>query len=219
MRSTHWNLIFAGSSLFYLFSLAYRPYPMDFLLKALPIFWLMLLVLRNATSNKYLLLLALAFSATGDIFLALPIKNSFELGLGAFLLAQVTYACNFWRFRHWQGWKLWALLAVGVFAVLMLWQLLPKLDAMRLPVLAYMLVICSMASMAVLANRHGYWLLIGATSFLVSDALLAWNLFIQPFPYSAYAVMLTYYAAQYCLVNGALKVAPMASEPAPHAAR
>ncbi|WP_102798095.1 lysoplasmalogenase [Bowmanella denitrificans] len=212
MRSTHWNLIFAGSSLFYLFSLAYRPYPMDFLFKALPILWLMLLVLRNATSNKYLLLLALAFSATGDIFLALPIKHSFELGLGAFLLAQLTYATNFWRFRHWQPWKLWPLLAVLLFAVLMLWQLLPKLDAMRLPVLAYMLVICSMATMAVLANRFGHWLLFGAASFLVSDALLAWNLFIQPFPFSAYAVMLTYYLAQLCLVNGALKIAPMADE-------
>ncbi|GAB3031338.1 lysoplasmalogenase [Bowmanella dokdonensis] len=215
MRSTHWNLVFAGSSLFYLFSLSFRPYPLDYLFKALPIVWLMILVLRNASSNKYLLLLALAFSATGDVLLALPLRHSFELGLGAFLLAQATYSINFWRFRQWQSWKIWPLLTVAGFAVFMLWQLLPSLDTMRVPVLTYLLVICVMAATAVLADRRGHWLIAGAACFLLSDALLAWNLFLSPLSHAPYTVMITYYAAQFCLVNGALIAAPLASDEEP----
>ncbi|MDF2178992.1 lysoplasmalogenase [Aliiglaciecola sp. CAU 1673] len=206
MKSPHWNLIFAGTSLFYLISLTYRPYPLDFLFKALPILWLMLLVARNAQNNKHLLLLALGFSACGDILLALPLAQGFLLGLGAFLLAQLTYFINFMRFRHWQGWKIAPLTAVAVFALLMLSQLLPQLDSMRLPVLIYMLVICAMASGAILAYKSNPWLLLGAASFLLSDALLAWNYFIQPFDAADHAVMLTYYLAQFGLVNGALRL-------------
>lgn len=206
MKSPHWNLIFAGTSLFYLLSLAYRPYPLDFLFKALPILWLMLLVARNAGTSQGLLLLALAFSACGDILLALPLADGFLLGLGAFLLAHLAYFSHFIRFRNWQPQKGFALAAVALFAILLLSQLLPKLDSMRLPVLVYMLVICAMACSAILAYRRNPWLVLGAASFLLSDALLAWGVFIKPLPLTDIGVMLTYYLAQLGLVNGALRL-------------
>jgi uncharacterized membrane protein YhhN len=206
MKSRHWNLIFIGSALFYLFSLHLRAYPLDFLFKTIPVLWLMLLVMRNAQNNKYLLLIALAFSACGDILLALPLTHSFGLGLAAFLLAQGVYSINFWRFRHWQNWKLLPLALIVAFAGALFLRLLPELGTMLWPVVAYMLALCAMATTAIIAGKRGAWLILGAISFVISDALLAWAYFIEPFAWSEFAIMCSYYVAQFCLVNGALTI-------------
>ncbi|GGD48285.1 lysoplasmalogenase [Lacimicrobium alkaliphilum] len=206
MKSRHWNLIFVGSALFYLFTLHLRAYPLDFLFKAIPVMWLMLLVMRNAQSNKYLLLTALAFSATGDILLALPLTASFSFGLGAFLIAQLIYSVNFWRFRHWQRWKIAPLTLVVVIAGVLFWRLQPVLNTLYWPVLIYMLALTAMATTAIVASKSAPWLIVGAACFIISDALLAWDHFIQPLAWSEFAVMLSYYLAQYCLVNGALTI-------------
>lgn len=206
MKSRHWNLIFIGSALFYLFSLHLRPYPLDYLFKAIPVLWLMLLVVRNAQNNKYLLLIALACSACGDVLLALPLSQSFSLGLAAFLLAQVIYSINFWRFRHWQNWKLLPLVLMVVFALLIFRHLQPALGDMLWPVAVYMLALGAMASTAIIASKGVPWLILGAASFVISDALLASAYFMAPFAWSEFAVMLSYYVAQFCLVNGALAI-------------
>ncbi|WP_088330642.1 lysoplasmalogenase [Lacimicrobium sp. SS2-24] len=212
MKSRHWNLIFAGSALFYLFSLHLRSYPLDFLFKAIPVMWLMLLVVRNADSNKYLLLSALACSAAGDMLLALPFAQSFILGLIAFLLVQLLYSVNFWRFGHWQAWKVAPLLIALGTAALFFWQLQPVLGDMLWPVVLYMLALCTMVSSAIIASKGRPWLLVGAFSFLISDALLAWGYFVEAAPWQAFAVMLSYYLAQFCLVNGALRITAQESD-------
>jgi len=52
-------------------------------------------------------------------------------------------------------------------------------------------------------NRKAAWYyLAGATSFVVSDSLLAVNKFYQPFAYAGVFIMLTYCAAQYLIVRG-----------------
>ncbi|ALS97531.1 lysoplasmalogenase [Lacimicrobium alkaliphilum] len=212
MKSRHWNLIFVGSALFYLFSLHLRAYPLDFLFKAIPVMWLMLLVMRNAQNNKYLLLTALAFSACGDILLALPLPQSFNLGLAAFLLAQLIYSINFWRFRHWQHWKLLPLALIVAFAGALFWRLQPELGNMLWPVVAYMLALCAMATTAIIASKGIPWLIVGAVSFVISDTLLAWVYFIDAFVWHEFTVMFSYYLAQFCLVNGALTITTRETE-------
>ena len=77
----------------------------------------------------------------------------------------------------------------------------PSLESdMVIPVLAYCLVIASMAYRALARSspsgaEHVYGF-VGALSFVVSDSMLAYNKFVSPIPYSHLWVMITYYGAQ-----------------------
>lgn len=208
MKGWHWHILYLGFSLFYLLSIEFQPYPLHFLFKAMPIFLLMLASVQFATGKtRLLLLVTLLFSSAGDILLALTFENSFLFGLGAFLIAQLFYQIHFWPYRNWQKWKALPIAAVVIFALVILNLLLPKLDKMQIPVIIYMLVICLMAISAIMAVNKQYKAMYGAIVFLVSDTLIAWNLFLQPVPYATYAIMFTYYLAQYCLVCGLIALA------------
>ena len=61
---------------------------------------------------------------------------------------------------------------------------------------------------------YGAWCQIGpgaglfrlaALSFVVSDGMIAWSRFVAPFPGRIYAVMGTYYLAQWLLYRAALR--------------
>jgi uncharacterized membrane protein YhhN len=54
-------------------------------------------------------------------------------------------------------------------------------------------------------EKAGSWVLLGAMSFLLSDALLAINKFVAPIPMAGLWVMLTYITAQYLIVKGCSK--------------
>lgn len=69
---------------------------------------------------------------------------------------------------------------------------------LEIPVFAYATVI---AAMFLVATRTGNpWAIAGATSFVVSDSLLARNRFVRPIPHGHLAVMVTYHAALVLLV-------------------
>lgn len=207
MKGFYWPILYSGLCLFYLLSLDFRPYPLDFLFKAMPVFLLMFACIQYSKGKPRLLLLAtLAFSAAGDILLSLTFQNSFLFGLGAFLVAQIFYQIQLWPRRNWQKWKGLPLLVIGCFAGIMLYLLLPNLDKMQLPVIGYMLVISLMAASAVMAVTDSKRVMYGAMIFLISDALIAWNLFLQPIPYRSYLVMITYYLAQFLLICGILSM-------------
>ena len=57
---------------------------------------------------------------------------------------------------------------------------------------------------AVLLTRS-WWITAGALIFIVSDAILAQSIFREPIALSAFAVMLTYYTAQYLLTRGLIE--------------
>ncbi|WP_233998696.1 lysoplasmalogenase [Microbulbifer pacificus] len=175
-------------------------------LKVVPIgllFWLAANRLSGAT--RTLALLALGFSAIGDVLLAVPFANHFIFGLGAFLLAQLTYTATFVR----RG-KLSLCLAGRAFAVLVAVillgrQVLPAAGELALPVGLYILAISAMALSAA-AHRSGSSLLFaGALTFMASDALIAINRFVDPVPLAGTWIMLTYYAAQALLVVGLIR--------------
>jgi len=208
MKGWHWHILYLGFSLFYLVSIDFQPYPLHFLFKAMPIFLLMLASFQFTSGHtRLLLLITLVFSAAGDILLALTFENSFLFGLGAFLIAQIFYQIHFWPYRNWKRWKWLPIGAVVLFALVILNLLLPKLDKMQIPVLIYMLVICLMAISAVMAVNKQHKAMYGAIIFLVSDTLIAWNLFLEPVAYASYWIMFTYYLAQYCLVCGLIGLA------------
>mgnify|MGYP003835948525 CR=1 FL=1 len=176
-------------------------------LKIVPILALMWLAATHLNgTGRTLAIAALVFSATGDVLLAIPFDNHFIFGLGAFLLAQLTYAGNFLRAAEF-GSRRFALRGVAIVlaALLLARQVLPGAGALALPVVFYIVAIVFMALSAA-AHRSGSSLLFaGAVTFMVSDALIAISRFVGPVPGSGTWIMLTYYGAQALLVTGLIR--------------
>nr|WP_010131964.1 lysoplasmalogenase [Microbulbifer agarilyticus] len=176
-------------------------------LKIVPIatlLWIAATSLRGLT--RTLTLVALAFSATGDVLLAVPFTNHFVFGLGAFLLAQLTYAVNFLRATDLGSRRFMLRGAALVLAALLLArQVLPGAGELALPVAFYIVAIVFMA-LAAAAHRSGSSLLFaGAVTFMVSDALIALDRFVDPVPMAGMWIMVTYYGAQALLVMGLIR--------------
>ncbi len=153
-------------------------------------------------------LAGMALSCIGDIALMLPV-DAFVPGLVAFLLAHVCYIVAF-RAGFRAGHGLWvAVVLLGAFAAGNLVALWPHLPAdMRLPVLAYVVVLALMAMLALarfrtksslpgVSRRSAGWAAGGALLFVASDSLLAWDRFAGGLPMASLLVLGTYYAAQY----------------------
>ncbi|MCF7752660.1 lysoplasmalogenase [Bacillus subtilis subsp. subtilis] len=153
-------------------------------------------------------LAGMVLSCIGDIALMLPV-DAFVPGLVAFLLAHICYIVAF-RSGLRAGYGLGvAALLLGAFAtgnLIALWPHLP--GDMRVPVLAYVVVLAIMAILALARHwarpaRHGAarcstaWAAGGAGLFVASDCLLAWDRFGGGLPMASLLVLSTYYAAQY----------------------
>jgi uncharacterized membrane protein YhhN len=164
-------------------------------------------------------LLGLALSLCGDVALMWP-ERGFLPGLVSFLLAHLAYLRAFTG----DGVRLAArplpFVLYGLLAALILWQLWPGVPpGLRLPVLAYVACLASMAAQAAVVGlqsrgtprqRGGLWLAIGGALFLCSDALLATNRFAAPLPLAGLWILLSYWLAQWCIASWLEAPAPRA---------
>ena len=186
----------------YLVNLSF-PNDLSWLLKITPLAVLAIAILKtNASPTKPYLLIALALSATGDTLLEL---NFFIFGVAAFLLAQLSYATLF--ARHWRGLKQrWPLaIALILYIFLMAYFLVPTLGDLQYPVIAYLIAISLMGLMAIQSDYRLRWAVAGALVFISSDSIIAIDKFLHPIPGRSYWIMLTYYGAQWMLVEGFLR--------------
>lgn len=177
------------------------------LFKPLTMVLALLLVARSgALKSSALLLLALAASLAGDVFLMQP--GYFIPGLVSFLCAHLAYIA---LFKRGQGWfpsrrALGLTLGFGFAMYAVLWTGgLPA--GLRGPVAAYVLVISLMAAQAigrasVLRDTASVLVAVGAGFFMLSDTLLALNKFVTPLPLASLWVLATYYVAQVLIVRG-----------------
>ena len=184
--------------------------------KALIIPLLMVLYYRLVRSQMNLfhrlILAALLFSWIGDVTLQLNQFNDifFMVGLSGFLIAQLIYLSAFFStrgsnilfFR-----KFWLIFIVIAYGIGIVWLLFDGLGDMKIPVIAYTIVILTMLSAAInrkeKVNRLSYKLvLIGAMFFILSDSLIAIDKFTFEFPLARIAIMSTYVAAQYLIAVG-----------------
>jgi uncharacterized membrane protein YhhN len=154
------------------------------------------------------LLGALGLSLVGDVALLSDSPARFVLGLGSFLLAHVAFVV---AFAH-LGMQRASLAVVGLVLVVGLAavvgrRVVPAAAREGGPglggaVTAYMAVI---GAMVVAAWATGHLLVaLGASVFMVSDAILAMDRFVQGRRFGALAVMVTYHVAQALLVVGVL---------------
>jgi uncharacterized membrane protein YhhN len=148
------------------------------------------------------ILVALAFSWLGDMFLMARRSSLFLAGLAAFLLAHIAYGAAFVLHGQSTSWTLVALAVSTVPALLVARWLHPHVpSSMRKPVWAYILFISLMLSLAIGARGSGgHWtILIGALCFYLSDISVARDRFIVPSFTNRLWGLPLYYGAQILL--------------------
>jgi uncharacterized membrane protein YhhN len=200
----------AAAALAYGVSLRDAPYPDQAAAKVLMCALLVLASARHTPAReRFWLYAALVASAAGDALLALPqLSFSFVGGLGAFLLAHVAYVALLAPFAgRPRGWRRVALPVLWAAALGMYVEFLPRLGELAVPVAAYIVALCLMASFAVsarLPRATVATVAIGGLAFVVSDAMIGIDRFIGAFTGSAFAIWATYALAQLSLVGGIL---------------
>ena len=160
------------------------------------------------TAAGWWLLAALALSLVGDVALLSDSEPRFILGLGSFLLAHLAFVV---AFAH-LGMPRADLALVGLALVVVLVLVVGRRvvpaaareggPALAGAVTAYMVVI---AVMVVAAWATGHVLVVlGASVFMVSDAVLAMDRFLRTRRFGSLAVMVTCHLAQVLLVVGVM---------------
>lgn len=165
--------------------------------------------LARPLTGKPWLLAALAGSLAGDVFLMF--EGFFIPGLVAFLLAHLAYLMLLHQGVNWfpRRRALAATAGVGAAMFAYLWH--GGLPAeLRAPVATYVSVIALMAAQAmgrasVLGHGPARRVAVGAACFMLSDALLATNRFVQPLALAPLWVLGSYYAAQILILGGWLR--------------
>jgi uncharacterized membrane protein YhhN len=160
---------------------------------------------------------AIAASALGDFFLAFDRKWLLPFGILAFLIAQLLYVLMFgaiWFFSGDNSPLAPRYIAMGLViasAAGFLWWMAPKLGWMALAVVPYAVAITAMGVAAMWLPWTGWPAMLGALSFLVSDFVLAAELFRLPADaparrITAPVVWWSYAAAQVLIVCGLIRL-------------
>jgi uncharacterized membrane protein YhhN len=158
---------------------------------------------------RHLVTLALIFSWAGDVFLISP--DWFVAGLASFFVAHVFYIAAYHKTGAGGGnLQPVVVLAFAVYGGFLLWFIYPGLDDLKVPVIAYALVLLGMGAWA-FKRRRGTNLAsfrlvaTGAVLFVLSDSLIAVNRFANAVPAERILVMSIYLTAQYLIVQGLIQ--------------
>ncbi|WDE07121.1 lysoplasmalogenase [Thalassomonas viridans] len=197
------KLLFIFAATLYCISILLPPYPGHWLVKMLPVALLIFAVSRwPADKTQKLFLTGLVFSVFGDFFLGYDSNNWFIFGLGAFFIAHIAYILALMPVAKSNGGKTYAILAYLAGGGLVLSLLLPGLGELLIPVIAYISILLVMAICALLSEKSNAWMVIGGLSFVASDALIGLNKFYLTIPQAQFFIMISYYFAQYALLQG-----------------
>lgn len=218
-------LLAAATALFALLAIASAPWALgqpvlNFLFKPLATIAIIVYAWgrgRDTPQLRRWVLLGLVASLAGDIALLWP-QQGFLPGLVSFLLAHLAYLWAFTRLKPFAADKTpfvaYAVVAGGILALL--WTGVPV--ALRVPVVAYVICLASMAAQAAVLWRaglpRGAVLALGGALFVASDGLLASNKFGGALPAASLWILATYWSAQWCIASF---LAPPSQVPASHA--
>lgn len=208
-----WALLAIGAAAALAYGLLFLRRAPSFLSAAVKTAFMAALAASLALANAQpLFLLALAASALGDLALAFGKKALVPFGILAFLIAQIAYFFIFLALQIAPDsaalWPRYAAIAlIGATTLGFLIWMAPKLGWMALGVVPYSLAITAMACMAMWLPWEGWPAMLGSVSFLVSDFVLAVELFRLPEDapvrrITAPVVWWTYAAAQALIVAG-----------------
>ncbi|MBI2704190.1 MAG: lysoplasmalogenase [Actinobacteria bacterium] len=178
---------------------------LEFVAKPLTIVTLIVAVAAMSTASRAAQLFflgALAFSLIGDVFLMTKRDRLFVFGLGSFLAGHLAYIVGLWFLGVTLPWFLAGLVVVAIFVATIGLRVVNGVRhgasrELTVPVIAYMGVISLMVASAVSTQRP--LAIIGASLFYASDALIAWNRFVDPKPWGEIAIIVTYHLGQIAL--------------------
>ncbi len=142
------------------------------------------------------LIAALALSLLGDVYLMLP-ANLFAAGLGAFLLAHLSYIAAFHAPPTAR--LIWLAVVVGVSSPVS-FRIVRSMEdpGLKPAVLAYLVAISLMVASAFASGSAVA--AAGAVLFFVSDGIIAWDRFVQKLSSARLAIIVTYHVGQLLLV-------------------
>lgn len=192
-------LVAALFAVLYTFFNALIPAHLDVFVKIIPMLLLMYTVWRQHPADvsfQRWLIISLFFCMLGDA----TIGFQFLVGLLCFLIGNISYIYTFRKVRARvvpRSVTLVLMLYGAVMLTVFFTTLIQAHDYILL--LAICVYICAILAMGLTAfstmNRYLYS---GAILFIISDSILAVNLFVMPIPLAHELVMLTYYSAQFC---------------------
>jgi len=205
--------VFALVSLIYLITLSFKPALLQFILKGclMPLV-LAVYITTAGTQNIYWpVVFALVFAWIGDVLLV-RITNIlwFKLGLASFLIGHIFYCIAMYRYIA--PFNITVLLMSAALACcfgVILFKIVKPSRQMKIPVIAYEIVILIMAIFALQfflsqyiagGSLFGILVFAGSILFVASDTLLALRTFRRIKMY--FAVMLTYIPAQLLITLG-----------------
>lgn len=142
----------------------------------------------------------LILSFLGDVFLLFG--WGFMPGLGSFLLAHICYIIYFFKIKKknvW-SWLPFVFLYLGSF----IYYIYPYLNEMKIPVVIYGITIATMLYFSI--STYSLLLILGAILFVISDSVLAINMFVEHSTEKELVVMITYVLAQLMLVLGVVGI-------------
>ncbi|WP_344673705.1 lysoplasmalogenase [Sphingobacterium kyonggiense] len=222
MRNLIFHILFAAIFLVHLASIYWYWDDIRFFTK--PLICLCLIVLLSVNTglkSKFHRLIAfgLVFGLLGDIFLML--HDLFIPGLVSFLIGHILYIWAFLLQYSEENisknkYVIVILTFLAIYSFNLYKVLSPSLGSLKIPVIAYILVIATMALFAYTRkNKTTFWsflyIFLGALFFIASDSLLAINKFVAYVPNSALMIMSTYMLAQYLITVGSTKHQPRIS--------
>ena len=180
--------------------------------KVVPVLCLSVWLLPRRNANARWITVGLLLSAIGDFCLEWA-SSWFLAGLVAFLLAHLAYLTAYVRLVRRA--RLILLVPVAAFGIASFRVLEPALGDMMIPVALYTTVICCMLwrAWALFGERpcepvKAWSAALGATSFALSDTLVAWNRFVEPSTTLALVLMLLYWGGQWAIAASASADSP-----------
>lgn len=148
-----------------------------------------------------LIVLGLAAGAIGDFFLSREGEPAFLAGMAAFGIGHLAYASAFYGGADLPWLPALALVALGLSTEV--W-LAPRTGALRWPVRIYVVLIVAMALSALTLGVGQPLILAGALFFVLSDLLLALDLFVvrPPRPWLGRLLWAFYWSGQALILWG-----------------
>lgn len=165
--------------------------------KTLPVFYLAVITFPPLKLRNIWLPFALLLSSAGDLM------GDIHVFLGQvafFAAAHIAYVVYFVRGGWFRPSSLLMGLAIVAMAVFLGLRIVPEISVPeeKIFVLVYIVIISLMAASTLLwRGKQRWWYVSAAMLFMVSDTILAWNMFVEPIPRHGVLIMATYYAAQF----------------------
>ncbi len=168
--------------------------------------------LAHTLTKNRVYIVALIFSFFGDVFLLSNEKIFFLAGLISFLIAHFFYIFLVQnKVKKPSNRQLFLSIFPNlVILVSLLSFLFPSLGEMKIPVMIYGTTITAFGAISLLyylqhTKRRALLLLGGTYAFILSDSLLAINMFYKPISIFPVVIMVTYLVAQFLICRYILK--------------